>query len=456
MENNGRILVIDDDPYILLSLQTLLEQHFTYVKTLSDPDLIPAALKEDSFNVVLLDMNYIPGETSGREGLKWLKKLVEKDPFLNVIVITAYGGIQTAVKAMKAGAVDFIIKPWQNERIISTVSAALKLSQSNKKVALMKGRQDALSLSIENDYPEIIGQSDAIKKVLNEVGKVAVTEANILILGENGTGKELVARELHRRSSRSKEIFISTDLGALSENLFESELFGHVKGSFTDAKYDRIGRFEAATGGTLFLDEIGNLPLPLQSKLLSVLEKREVLPLGSNKAVKVDIRLICATNLDLNGMAREGSFRLDLLYRINTIEITLPALRDRQDDIPLLAGFFLNKFSRKYHKPELKLSGQVMKKLQKLDWPGNIRELQHVIERAVILSDGTTISRDDFNFSTFDREDDFKKDNYNLEELERWAVQNCLKKYDGNITRAAGELGLTRGAMYRRISKYGL
>ena len=383
MENYGRILVIDDDPYILLSLQTLLEQHFKYVKTLSDPDLIPAVLKEDSFNVVLLDMNYKPGETSGREGLKWLKKLIEKDPLLNVIVITAYGGIQTAVKAMKAGAVDFIIKPWQNERIISTVSAALKLSQSNKKIALLKGRQDALSLSIENDYPEIIGKSDAINKVLNEISKVAVTTANVLILGENGTGKELVARELHRRSGRSKEIFISTDLGALSENLFESELFGHLKGAFTDAKYDRIGRFEAATGGTLFLDEIGNLPLPLQSKLLSVLEKREVLPLGSNKPVKIDIRLICATNLDLNRMTREGSFRLDLLYRINTIEIMLPALRDRQEDISLLARFFLNKFSRKYHKPGLELSGRVMKKLRKLDWPGNIRELQHTIERAV-------------------------------------------------------------------------
>ncbi len=456
MENYGRILVIDDDPYILLSLQTLLEQHFKYVKTLSDPDLIPAVLKEDSFNVVLLDMNYKPGETSGREGLKWLKKLIEKDPLLNVIVITAYGGIKTAVKAMKAGAVDFIIKPWQNERIISTVSAALKLSQSNKKVALLKGRQDALSLSIENDYPEIIGKSDAINKVLNEISKVAVTTANVLILGENGTGKELVARELHRRSGRSKEIFISTDLGALSENLFESELFGHLKGAFTDAKYDRIGRFEAATGGTLFLDEIGNLPLPLQSKLLSVLEKREVLPLGSNKPVKIDIRLICATNLDLNRMTREGSFRLDLLYRINTIEIMLPALRDRQEDISLLARFFLNKFSRKYHKPGLELSGRVMKKLQKLDWPGNIRELQHTIERAVILSDGTNISTDNFNFSSESGKRDFKRGNFNLEELEKWAVQNCLKKHNGNITQAARELGLTRGAMYRRISKYGL
>ena len=456
MENIGRILVVDDDPYILLSLQTLLEQHFSYVKTVSDPEVIPSVLKEESFNVVLLDMNFKPGDTSGREGLRWLKKLLEKDSLLNVIVITAYGGIQTAVKAMKAGAVDFIIKPWQNERIISTVSAALKLSQSNRNVALLRGRQELLSSSIDNNFPEIVGESDAIKKVLNDIIKVAATEANVLILGENGTGKELVARELHRHSNRSKEIFMSTDLGALSENLFESELFGHVKGAYTDAKDDRIGRFEAASGGTLFLDEIGNLPLPLQAKLLSVLEKREVIPLGSNKPVKVDIRLIAATNLDLKSMATAGGLRQDLLYRINTVEISLPPLRDRKDDIPLLAGSFLSSYTRKYHKKNLELSKQVLKKLQDFDWPGNIRELQHAIERAVILSDGTSISPDDFNFSSFDRKDDFKKDNYNLEDLEGWAVKECLKKHRGNITQAAKELGLTRGAMYRRISKYGL
>ena len=456
MENIGRILVIDDDPYILLSLQTLLEQHFSYVKTVSDPEDIPSVLKEESFNVVLLDMNFKPGDTSGREGLRWLKKLMEKDPLLNVIVITAYGGIQTAVKAMKAGAVDFIIKPWQNERIISTVSAAIKLSQSNRNVALLRGRQDLLSSSIDNNFPEIIGESDAIRKVLNDIIKVAATEANVLILGENGTGKELVARELHRKSYRAKEIFMSTDLGALSENLFESELFGHVKGAYTDAKDNRIGRFDAASGGTLFLDEIGNLPLPLQAKLLSVLENREVIPLGSNKPVKVDIRLIAATNLDLKRLTTAGGFRQDLLYRINTVEINLPPLRDRKDDIPLLAGSFLNTYTRKYHKPRLELSKPVLKKLQNFNWPGNIRELQHAIERAVILSDGTSIFPDDFNFSSSGREDDFKKDNYNLEDLEGWAVQECLKKHGGNITQAARELGLTRGAMYRRISKYGL
>lgn len=456
MEQIGRILVIDDDPYILLSLQTLLEQHFSYVKTLSDPDLIPSILKEESFNVVLLDMNFKPGETSGKEGLRWLKKIVEKDPSINVIIITAYGGIQTAVKAMKAGAVDFVIKPWQNEKILSTVSAALKLSQSNRKVTLLEGRQELLSSSIDVNFPGIIGQSKGIKKVLDDIIKVAATEANVLILGENGTGKELVARELHRKSNRAGEIFISTDLGSLSENLFESELFGHIKGAYTDAKESRIGRFEAASGGTLFLDEIGNLPMSLQVKLLSVLEKREVTPLGSNNHVKIDIRLIVATNLDLKKMVSEGTFRQDLLYRINTVEINLPPLRERQDDISILAKFFLNKYSRKYHKPKVDISKKGLKNLQQFTWPGNIRELQHAIERAVILSDGSTISLDNYNISDPDYNEKIKMDNYNLENLEKWAVQNCLKKYGGNVTKAAKELGLTRGAMYRRISKYGL
>ncbi len=456
MEQNGRILVIDDDPYILLSLQTLLEQHFSYVKTLSDPDSIPSILKEESFNVVLLDMNFKPGETSGREGLKWLKKIVEKDPLINVIIITAYGGIQTAVKAMKAGAVDFVIKPWQNEKILSTVSAALKLSQSNRKVALLEGRQELLSSSIDDNFPGIIGKSRGIRKVLDDIIKVAATEANVLILGENGTGKELVARELHRKSNRAGEIFISTDLGSLSESLFESELFGHIKGAYTDAKESRIGRFEAASGGTLFLDEIGNLPMSLQVKLLSVLEKREVTPLGSNNHVKIDIRLIAATNLDLKKMVSEGTFRQDLLYRINTVEINLPPLRERQDDIPILAKYFLNKYSRKYHKPKLDISKEGLKNLQQFNWPGNIRELQHAIERAVILTDGSKISLDNYNISDPDYNEEIKMDNYNLESLEKWAVQNCLIKYGGNVTQASKELGLTRGAMYRRISKYGL
>ena len=456
MDQNARILVIDDDPYILLSLQTLLEQHFSYVKSVSDPESIPGLLKEDNFNVILLDMNFQPGDTSGREGLKWLKKIKEKDPFTNVIIITAYGGIQTAVKAMKAGAVDFIIKPWHNEKIISTVSAALKLSQSNKKVALLEGRQDPLSTSIGEGFQEIIGRSDAIKRILDDIVKVAATDANVLILGENGTGKELVARELHRRSNRSNEIFISTDLGALSENLFESELFGHIKGAYTDAKESRIGRFEAASGGTLFLDEIGNLPMSLQAKLLSVLEKREITPVGSNKQIEVDIRLIAATNLNLKKMISEGNFRQDLLYRINTVEITLPPLRERSEDIPLLAHFYLAKFSRKYHKPELELSKKGLEKLIQFNWPGNIRELQHTIERAVILSNEKVILPEHLNLSESGKEEELRMNDYNLDMLEKWAVQKCLEKHGGNITNASKELGLTRGAMYRRISKYGL
>ena len=373
-----------------------------------------------------------------------------------MIIITAYGGIQTAVKAMKAGAVDFIIKPWHNEKIISTVSAALKLSQSNKKVALLKGRQDLLSSSIGEGFQEIIGKSDSIKRILDDIVKVAATDANVLILGENGTGKELVARELHRRSNRSNEIFISTDLGSLSENLFESELFGHIKGAYTDAKESRIGRFEAASGGTLFLDEIGNLPMSLQAKLLSVLEKREITPVGSNKQIEVDIRLIAATNLKLKKMISEGNFRQDLLYRINTVEITLPPLRERSEDIPLLAHFYLAKFSRKYHKPELELSKKALEKLIQFDWPGNIRELQHTIERAVILSNEEVILPENLNLSGSSEEKELRTGNYNLDMLEKWAVQKCLEKHGGNITNASKELGLTRGAMYRRISKYGL
>ncbi len=456
MDQNTSILVVDDDPYILLSLQTLLEQHFSYVKSVSDPESIPGLLKEDNFNVILLDMNFQPGDTSGREGLKWLKKIKEKDPFTNVIIITAYGGIQTAVKAMKAGAVDFIIKPWHNEKIISTVSAALKLSQSNKKVALLEGRQDLLSTSIGEGFQEIIGRSDAIKRILDDIVKVAATDANVLILGENGTGKELVARELHRRSNRSNEIFISTDLGALSGNLFESELFGHIKGAYTDAKQSRIGRFEAASGGTLFLDEIGNLPLSLQAKLLSVLEKREITPVGSNKQIEVDIRLIAATNLNLKKMISEGTFRQDLLYRINTVEITLPPLRERSEDISLLAHYYLSKFSRRYHKPDLEFSKRGLEKLNQFNWPGNIRELQHTIERAVILSDEKVILPEHLNLSESGKEEELRMNDYNLDMLEKWAVQKCLEKHGGNITNASKELGLTRGAMYRRISKYGL
>lgn len=348
-----------------------------------------------------------------------------------------------------------MIKPWQNEKILSTTSAAFKLSLSKKKVTKLKSQQRILSSTIDTQFADIIGRSPAISKVFDDISKVAETEANILILGENGTGKELVARALHRKSVRAGEVFISVDLGSITDSLFESELFGHVKGAFTDAGEDRAGRFEAASGGTLFLDEIGNLPLSLQIKLLSVLESRKIIRVGSNKAIDFDVRLICATNQNVKEMIADGIFRQDLLYRINTVEISLPPLRDRIEDIPLLANYFLDKYSKKYRKPELILPKQVIEKLQRFNWPGNIREFQHAIERAVILGDGKKLETKDFEFLSNDKKEEIPFDQFNLENLEKWAILNCLEKHGGNVTKTAVELGLTRGALYRRIKKYG-
>jgi len=453
---NGKILIVDDDPYILLSLTTLLEQYYDVIHTLNDPAGIQARLNENNYDVLLLDMNFKPGDTSGQEGIKWLKKVLQLVPQLNVIIITAYGDVKTAVKAMKHGAIDFIVKPWQNQKLLSTVSAAYKLSQSKKQVEQLQIQKTFLSSVIDNQYSEMIGNSSTMSQVISDIDKVSGTDANVLIIGENGTGKELVAREIHRRSGRRNEVFISVDLGAISETLFESELFGHVKGAFTDATEDRVGRFEAASGGTLFLDEIGNLSLPLQSKLLSVIQNREIYRVGSSKVKEIDIRLICATNQSLSNMVEEGSFRQDLLYRINTVEMELPPLRERKEDIPLLAEHFITRFVDKYKKKKLVYHDDVINKLQHFDWPGNIRELQHAIERAVIMSDGNRLNTSDFHFITGSEKTEIKTEDYNLETLEKWAIDNCLQKYGGNISKAAIELGLTRGALYRRIEKYGL
>jgi DNA-binding NtrC family response regulator len=455
-KTTGNILIVDDDPYIVLSLQTLLEQYYTGIVTLDEPSKIPDLLKSKFFEVILLDMNFKPGDTSGREGIKWIKKIGEIEPLSNVIVITAFGGINTAVKAMKAGAMDFVVKPWQNEKILTTVSSAYRLCQSRMRVSQLQSTQKILSSTLDHQFSEMIGKSESIKKVFDELRKVATTDASVLVLGENGTGKELVARAIHRMSSRSDEVFISVDLGSITETIFESELFGHVKGAFTDAKEDRIGRFEAASGGTLFLDEIGNLSLPLQTKLLTVLEKREITRVGSNRPIPIDIRLICATNRPLKEMAEEGRFRQDLLYRINTVELLIPPLRDRSDDIPLLAEYFLEKFTKKYHKENLKLPERVIKKLQSFEWPGNIREFQHALERAVILSDGVTLTPGDFQINEDLKSDIKEEETFNLEKLEKKAIEGCLEKQKGNITKAAEELGLTRGALYRRIEKYGI
>lgn len=457
MKENGKVLIIDDEEDILLSLRLFLRKHVSLVKTEHNPNLIPRLLRKHDFDVILLDMNFRKGETSGRDGLTWLKKILELKPGASVIVITAFADVDLAVEAIKAGAIEFVEKPWRNEKLLATITSVFKLSRSKQEVVQLQNKQRALSEGIDQHFVEIIGESTAIKKIFRTIDKVAKTDANVLILGENGTGKELVARALHRESSRANEVFINVDLGAIPESLFESELFGHVKGAFTDAYQDRNGRFEVASGGTLFLDEIGNLSLPMQAKLLTVLQNRQIQKVGSSQAIPVDIRLICATNMPLHDMVKEHTFRQDLVYRINTVELLLPPLRDRSGDIVLLADHFLKSFAKKYQKPSLKIASKTYDKLSAYHWPGNIRELRHAIERAIILCEGNSLESDDFLFlNTQEEESGNQVDSYNLEELEKWAIQRVLTQNKGNISKAAQELGITRAALYRRMEKHGL
>jgi DNA-binding NtrC family response regulator len=453
----GKILVIDDDEDVLLAARLFLKQHVVLVHTEKNPERIPTLLKNESYDVILLDMNFTRDVSSGREGFMWLSKILEIDPAAVIVLITAYGDVEMAVRAIKEGAMDFVLKPWQNEKLLATLSAAMNLRQSRLQVDQLRSRQQLLSADIDQQFQGFVGSCTAMEKVFATIQKVAQTVANVLILGENGTGKELVARELHRQSLRANEVFISVDMGALSETLFESELFGHVKGAFTDAKEDRAGRFEAASGGTLFLDEIGNLSLPLQAKLLTALQNQQVTRLGSNKPRSVDIRLICATNTPIYEMVARKEFRQDLLYRINTVEIHLPPLRERLEDLPLLVDHFLATYAKKYQKPAKRLNPATMKKLEKYSWPGNVRELQHAVERAVIMSDAPVLQPTDFFFAAPEaREDALVFEDYNLEDVEKVVIQKALSKHGGNISHAAKELGLTRAALYRRLEKYGL
>jgi len=453
----GKILVVDDDDDVLVAARLFLKQHAALVQTEKNPEAIPTLLKNETYDVVLLDMNFTKDPGSGREGFHWLERIMEIDPSAVVILITAYGDVEMAVRAIKEGATDFVLKPWQNEKLLATLSAATNLRQSRLEVDSLRSRQKLLSSDLDQPFHDFIGACAPMQTVFATIQKIAKTEANVLILGENGTGKELVARELHRQSLRGKEVFINVDMGALSETLFESELFGHVKGAFTDAKEDRAGRFEAATGGTLFLDEIGNLSLPLQAKLLTVLQNQQVTRLGSNKALPINIRLICATNMPIKEMVAHKEFRQDLLYRINTVEIELPPLRERIEDIPLLVDHFLEIYSKKYQKPHKRVSAATIKKLEKFHWPGNVRELQHAVERAVIMSDSHVLQPVDFFFTpTEAREDGLIFDSYNMEDVEKVVIQKAISKHGGNISQAAKELGLTRAALYRRLEKYGL
>ena len=453
----GKILIVDDDEDVLLAARLLLKKHAALVHTEKNPRALPALLRNESYDVILLDMNFTRDVTSGREGFHWLNEVLAIDPSAVVILITAYGDVDLAVRAIKEGATDFVLKPWQNEKLLATLSTAMKLRSSRREVDELRSRQALLSADLDQPFSELVGSCPSMQQVFATIRKVAATDANVLILGENGTGKELVARELHRQSRRSQEVFISVDMGAISETLFESELFGHIKGAFTGAKEDRPGRFEIADGGTLFLDEIGNLSMPLQAKILTVIQSRRVTRVGANQARDIDIRLICATNLPILEMVAQKEFRQDLLYRINTVEIHLPPLRERQEDIPLLADHFLRVYATKYRKPPLRLNAATLGKLQKYHWPGNVRELQHAIERAIIMSDTPVLQPGDFFFSSADSgEDSLFFENYNLEEVEKLVIRKAITKHAGNISQAARELGLTRASLYRRLEKYGL
>lgn len=455
MNEGGKILMIDDDEDVLLAAKMLLKKSGHQVIIEKNPNKIPFLLNNDTYDVILLDMNFSKDTTSGKEGFEWLKQIKERDPDAVVINITAFGDVEMAVRALKEGATDFILKPWQNEKLVATISTAIKLKKSYNEVDKLRKAKQMLEEQISQPFRDIIGESAALKEVFSLIDKVAKTDANILILGENGTGKELVARAIHQKSMRKDNSFVAVDMGAITETLFESELFGHKKGSFTDAREDRPGRFELANGGTLFLDEIGNLSLNLQSKLLSALQSRQVTRVGANQAQDVDIRLVCATNMPLHQMVKEGKFRQDLLYRINTVEITIPPLCDRVDDIPMLATHFLNYYSKKYRKEVLSIAPGAINKLKKYPWPGNVRELQHSIERAVIMADSPTLQESDFLFNRKGG-NDATTDSLNLDEVEKAAVVKAIQLHSGNISKAAEELGLTRASLYRRMEKYGL
>ena len=457
MKKFGKILAIDDNEDILFSLKLLLKNHVESIHTEINPDRIPGLMEQGNFDVILLDMNFTRDMIGGQEGFYWLEKILELDPSAVVIFITAYGDVERAVKAIKAGAVDFVLKPWQNAKLLATISSALKLRGSLIEADKLRLTRNELCKKMDQPFHDFIGDSAEMYKVFNIIQKVSSTDASVLILGENGTGKELVARALHRNSTRRNDIFLSVDLGAISETLFESELFGHMKGSFTDAKKDKPGRFEVASGGTLFLDEIGNLSLPLQSKLLTAIEKREVIRVGSNKPRSIDVRLICATNMPIYQMAKEGNFRQDLLYRINTVEITLPLLSERIEDIPLLVDHFLQQFAHKYKKNIKGVSSAAMKKLRQYNWPGNVRELQHSVERAVILSESKILQPNDFMLKAPQNVgNEGTLNTFNIEDIERDVIQKALRKNNGNISQAAKELGLTRASLYRRLEKYAL
>jgi DNA-binding NtrC family response regulator len=461
MSKTGTILIVDDDDDILTAARLLLRRRFAEVITCRRPDRIPDLMDRHAFDAVLLDMNFGPGESSGEQGLAWLERILDIDPDAVVVMITAHGSVDTAVEAMKRGAIDFITKPWQNEKVVATVSTAVELRQSRAETASLRNANRILREVTATVGQQLISESAAMDDIFSVIERTAPTDANVLILGENGTGKELIARELHAQSSRAQQVFLAVDMGSISESLFESELFGHRKGAFTGANEDRLGRFQAADGGTLFLDEIGNLPMHLQAKLLSALEQRRVTPVGADEAQQFDVRVIAATNTPIEHLRDADLFRPDLLFRLNTVEITIPPLRKRKDDILPIANHFAALYAKKYGKPARTFSAAAEEALLVYDWPGNVRALRHAVERAVILTNGKVLEPSDLQLDypggmSPPAPPTAIPTILNLDEMEKDAIERALRKHGFNISRTAAELGLTRASLYRRMEKHGI
>ncbi len=452
----GHIVIVDDDEDVLITAKMILRNHFVSVHTLNSPKTLESFIKSNEIDIIILDMNFQTGATTGNEGLFWLRKIREFDEHIHVIMNTAYGDIQLAVECMKEGAIDFLVKPWEKEKLLTTAINVRSIKESKKQIDHLDNTRRTLESDIQKQMGDLIGNSKAMNRVFETIKKVASTDANVLIMGENGTGKELVARAIHQLSKRKKKNFIKVDLGSLSESLFESELFGHNKGAFTDAKNDRMGRIEIAHEGSLFLDEIGNVGAKQQASLLSVLQNRQITRVGSNKPIDVDIRLICATNKDIGGMVDREEFRQDLLYRINTVELELPPLCDREGDIEILAKHFLTDYAKKYGKAISEISKDAMDKLSGYSWPGNVRELQHSIERAVIMSDSEVLTSEDFIFKEKKSTSVSTSTSLKVEDMEKEAILKAIDQHKGNLTSAAKTLGFGRSTLYRKMSKYGI
>lgn len=452
---NGNILIIDDDDHVVLTSQMILKQYFENIETLSSPKTLESKLKQQDYDVILLDMNFKSGITTGNEGIFWMNRIQALAPQTQVVLQTAYGDIELAVRSIKEGAVDFLPKPWDKEKLVTTVLNAYKLATSRKENRDLKNKQRELQKQLNPNHQTFIAKSPAMQVVIHTIDQVAITDANVLILGENGTGKELVARAIHNQSARSDEPFISVDLGAIPATLFESEMFGHEKGAFTDAKESRMGKFELANKGTIFLDEMGNLPLAMQVKLLSVLQTKTIAPVGSNKSIGLDVRVICATNAPIYELVTQGAIRQDLYYRINTVEIHLPPLRDRKEDIPLLFAHYLEESCKRYHK-NLLADPSLARHLAKYHWPGNIRELKHAVERAVILCTQPELSAKDFQLHNNGNGHADETRSLNLSDVERDVIRQALTKCNGNLTQAAETLGIGRTTLYRKMEEYGI